>query len=76
MVKPISKKKLLNDLYINARIHQMIASYLFNVVARDKTIAGRSCRLAEKLQYRAINYYQRAAMLENLDIDMINDKQL
>lgn len=73
-MKPISKQKLLSDLYANARIYQLIASYLFNVIARDKVLAGRAYRLAEKFQYRAIKYYQRASVLEDLNIDMISNK--
>lgn len=72
-MKPISKQKLLSDLYANARIHQLTASYLFNVVARDEALATRSKRLAEKIQYRAVKYYQRARTLENFDVDMISD---
>lgn len=72
-MKPIAKKKLLSDLYANAQIHQRIASYLFNVVARDKTIAARTYRLAEKFQHRAIKYYERARALECLKIDVIRE---
>lgn len=72
-MKPISKAKLLSNLYANARIYRETAAYLFNVVAKNKDLEVHAIHLAKKMQRRSSQYSERARVLEGVDIDIIEN---
>ena len=72
-MKPISKTKLLRNLYANAQVYRETAAYLFNVVAKNKDLEVHATHVAKKMQHRSAQYAQKAQLLEALDIDVIEN---
>lgn len=65
-MKPISKGKLLANLYANSTVYRKSAAYLFNTVAKDEnpTVSRHARRVANIFQKRSIAFYERAKQLE------------